>query len=250
MRILIFQSRGCENHIVLAQIIILHSSKSSFCRKSLTHSLLFFFLFFLKWRPSQLWSSTSSSTKLCVTVNYETSIIFRLMNSSWWGVCVLVWLPSGENVMKRRHGLLNNTCGLWPFIYISDYWATRFLRWLAEIHTFAFNPSELIEIGCFKKTQLSTLINVDIINQTLLSNTTAYRHSYIDGDGCHARFRPAHQEQFGVQYLAQGHFDMQTRRFKPATFRCQDAGSTPEPQPPSAHNEQRYCTKHSLQQHT
>ena len=31
-------------------------------------------------------------------------------------------------------------------------------------------------------------------------------HSYTDGDGCHA-----HQEQFGVQYLAQGHFDMKTR---------------------------------------
>ena len=26
------------------------------------------------------------------------------------------------------------------------------------------------------------------------------------------------QEQFGVQYLAQGHFDMQTRGIKPATF--------------------------------
>ena len=31
------------------------------------------------------------------------------------------------------------------------------------------------------------------------------RHSYTDGGGCHARCRPAHQEQFGVQYLAQGH---------------------------------------------
>ena len=27
-----------------------------------------------------------------------------------------------------------------------------------------------------------------------------------------------HQEQFGVQYLAQGHFHMQTMRIKPATF--------------------------------
>ena len=40
----------------------------------------------------------------------------------------------------------------------------------------------------------------------------------------------AHQEQFGVQYLAQGHLNMQTRGIKPATFREQDAGSTPEPQ--------------------
>ena len=27
-----------------------------------------------------------------------------------------------------------------------------------------------------------------------------------------------HQEQFGVQYLAQGHFDMQIRGIKPVTF--------------------------------
>ena len=26
------------------------------------------------------------------------------------------------------------------------------------------------------------------------------------------------QDQFGVQYLAQGHFDMQTRGIEPATF--------------------------------
>ena len=29
----------------------------------------------------------------------------------------------------------------------------------------------------------------------------------------------AHQEQFGVQYLAQRHFDMQTRETEPAAFR-------------------------------
>ena len=38
-------------------------------------------------------------------------------------------------------------------------------------------------------------------------------NSYIHSDsdfGCyHARCQPAQQEQFGVQYLAQGHFDMQ-----------------------------------------
>ena len=36
----------------------------------------------------------------------------------------------------------------------------------------------------------------------------SYISSHTDGGGCHAR--PAHQGQFGVQYLAQGHFDMQT----------------------------------------
>ena len=39
----------------------------------------------------------------------------------------------------------------------------------------------------------------------------------------------AHQEQFWVQYLTQGHFDMQTRGIEPVTFRWQIAGSTAEP---------------------
>ena len=33
-----------------------------------------------------------------------------------------------------------------------------------------------------------------------------FSHSHIDGGGCHARQPTAHREQFGVQYLAQGHF--------------------------------------------
>ena len=39
--------------------------------------------------------------------------------------------------------------------------------------------------------------------------------------------QPAHQEQFGIHYLAQGQFGMQTRGIKPATFQLQDAGFTP-----------------------
>ena len=31
--------------------------------------------------------------------------------------------------------------------------------------------------------------------------------------------RPAHQEQFGVQHLTQGHYDIQTRGIEPATLR-------------------------------
>ena len=45
-----------------------------------------------------------------------------------------------------------------------------------------------------------------------------YSHSYTDSGGCHARWRPAHQEQFGVQYLTQGQIDKHTRGIKPATF--------------------------------
>ena len=54
----------------------------------------------------------------------------------------------------------------------------------------------------------------------LLSEATysnSYIHSYTDGGGCDAKCRPAHQEQFGVQYLAQGHFGMQARGLEPAT---------------------------------
>ena len=39
---------------------------------------------------------------------------------------------------------------------------------------------------------------------SLFSKVT-YSKSYTDGVGCHAGCRPAHQEQFGVQYLAQEH---------------------------------------------
>ena len=49
----------------------------------------------------------------------------------------------------------------------------------------------------------------------LLSKATysnSHVHSYTNGGGC----RPAHQEQFGVHYLAQGHLDMQTRGIEPA----------------------------------
>ena len=43
-----------------------------------------------------------------------------------------------------------------------------------------------------------------------------YTHSYTDGGGCHARCRPAHQEQFGVQYLAQGQLVKPRKWRKPA----------------------------------
>ena len=43
----------------------------------------------------------------------------------------------------------------------------------------------------------------------LLSKAT-YTYSSTDDGGCPARCWPARQEQFGVQYLVQGHFDTQT----------------------------------------
>ena len=65
----------------------------------------------------------------------------------------------------------------------------------------------------------------------LLSKATysnSYIHSYTDGGGCHAKCWPAHQEQFGVKYFAQGHFDMQISGIsEPVISQLQDKGTTP-----------------------
>ena len=61
----------------------------------------------------------------------------------------------------------------------------------------------------------------------------SYIHSFTDGGGSHARCWPENQEQFGVQYQAQGHSDMQNRGIEPANFWQQDTGSTPELKPPN-----------------
>ena len=56
-------------------------------------------------------------------------------------------------------------------------------------------------------------------SQTLLSKAT-YSNSYIRWwFRCRARYRPAHQELFGVQYLVQGHFGMQSIGTAPVTLR-------------------------------
>ena len=50
----------------------------------------------------------------------------------------------------------------------------------------------------------------------LLSHNSSFTHlGHLAG--CHVRCRPARQEQFGVWYLPQGHFAMQTRGIEPAT---------------------------------
>ena len=54
------------------------------------------------------------------------------------------------------------------------------------------------------------LLHYIYIYQTLLSKVT-YSNSYTDGGGCRA------DQRFRVQYLAQGRFNMQSRRIKPAT---------------------------------
>ena len=41
----------------------------------------------------------------------------------------------------------------------------------------------------------------------LVHHIHPHTHSYTDGGVNHARHLPAHQEQLGVQCLAQGHFD-------------------------------------------
>ena len=89
------------------------------------------------------------------------------------------------------------------------------------------------KIGLSRRRHISINISYTTftaIKQTLLSKATysnSYIHWYTDGGGCHARCRPSHQGQFGVQCLAQGHFDMQIRGIEPMTFRKQAASSNP-----------------------
>ena len=67
---------------------------------------------------------------------------------------------------------------------------------------------EQTEVSCYSCWSKSIFSYQQWIKSTY---SNSYIHSHTDGGGCHARCRPAHWEQFGVQYLAQGHFDMQTR---------------------------------------
>ena len=65
-----------------------------------------------------------------------------------------------------------------------------------------------VQLDQFKQTVCSqTAADSDVYIYQTYSNS--YIHSHTDGGGCHAQ--PAHQGQFGVQYLAQGHFGMQTQ---------------------------------------
>ena len=63
----------------------------------------------------------------------------------------------------------------------------------------------------------------DMVNGLEFLERFPCTHSYTDGRGCHARCLPAHQEQFGVQYLAQGHFEMQPGEQGIPTFRLLDS---------------------------
>ena len=54
--------------------------------------------------------------------------------------------------------------------------------------------------------RFSRLSTTQIALQHVPTFTYSHIHSYTDCRGCHVRWRPAHQEQLGVQCLAQGHF--------------------------------------------
>lgn len=98
-------------------------------------------------------------TQLCVLVNYELSIIYSLMNSAWWGVCMLVWLPSWENVMEWQRSLLNNASCLWGFIYITDYRASHQSRSNFPAKSYkTFNAVTRLLLRC--KTQISKMLKL------------------------------------------------------------------------------------------
>ena len=74
-------------------------------------------------------------------------------------------------------------------------------------------------------------INIHLVDTFVQSDLQLF----TDGSGSHARCRPAHQEQFGVQCLAQGHFNKQTRGNRTSDPMIINAGSNPEPQPPNVY---------------
>ena len=55
-----------------------------------------------------------------------------------------------------------------------------------------------------------------LITTALQSNT---QHNLFQLGIMQMKMQPAHQEQFGIRYLAQGHLDMKTKGINPATFR-------------------------------
>ena len=93
------------------------------------------------------------------------------------------------------------TCDSWVTEWSSEMWK------VVSVEKFNFDNSE----SFYRLDRLHSYIQD--IYQTLLSKAT-YSNSYIHS------YTHTHQEQFGVQHLAQGHFDMQTRE------------SNPDPQPP------------------
>ena len=59
-------------------------------------------------------------------------------------------------------------------------------------------------------------------------------HSHTDGGGYHARCQPAHREQFGVQFLAQGHVG-EVRESRAQTTRPTPQQPAPPPMRPISH---------------
>ena len=67
-------------------------------------------------------------------------------------------------------------------------------------------------LGCFS-------INVHLADTFVHSDFhDSYLYSHTDGGGCHARCRPPHQEQFGVQYLATKLARLETSPWISASF--------------------------------
>ena len=54
---------------------------------------------------------------------------------------------------------------------------------------------------------LYSAFNQGALHRLCITFTHSHTHSYTNGRGNHARHQAAHQEQLGVQSLAQGLFD-------------------------------------------
>ena len=76
--------------------------------------------------------------------------------------------------------------------------------------------SDIFILGAFSRRSLSKVTYSNSYSHTVMAVAA------MQGADQHIR------SSFEVQYLAQGHFNLQTREMEPVTFRKQTAGSTPE----------------------
>ena len=103
-------------------------------------------------------------------------------------------------------------CSLWMLLFVQAETKSDKCAWLSE---FTAKRVEWMVNGLAFQWCFSSLL----IARSALQHLS---HSHTDGRGCHARRQPAHQEQFGVQYLAQGHLDMQLGEAEIRTMRSSD----------------------------
>ena len=168
---------------------------------------------FTAWTCWNAWTSLAYSTinyqNLEILCFYFSSHLFSLdpqsPGSGWW---------RSKRVEERQFCPLCSQSSEVVYMVHRVFWTGS---WLPHILMGC-----AMQVGSCNGTGKWNRISVALFQSTdrskLLYNTCqihpfTHTHSHTDGRGCHARCQllvPAsHQEQFGVQHLAQGHFHMQ-----------------------------------------